>query len=66
MDGPRSSTPAKARGRSARAIASTRIPGIPHREIACSEDFEVLEIVAPANFKTRIVEAPTEQAQAAE
>jgi uncharacterized RmlC-like cupin family protein len=29
-----------------------QIPGIPHREIACSEDFEVLEIVAPANFKT--------------
>ena len=36
-----------------------QIPGIAHREIACSEDFEVLEIVAPANFKTRIVEAPT-------
>jgi len=41
-------------------------PGIPHREIECSEDFEVLEIVAPANFKTRIVEAPPAQAQAAE
>ena len=38
-------------------------PGIPHREIACSEDFEVLEIVAPADFKTRVVEAPpTKQA----
>lgn len=33
-------------------------PGIPHREIECSEDFEVLEIVAPADFKTRIVPAP--------
>ena len=41
-------------------------PGIKHREIACSEDFEVLEIVAPANFKTRIVEAPTAHAEAAE
>ena len=38
-------------------------PGIPHREIACSDDFEVLEIVAPADFKTRVVEAPpTKQA----
>jgi quercetin dioxygenase-like cupin family protein len=33
-------------------------PGIPHREIAYSKDYEVLEIVAPANFKTRIVAAP--------
>ena len=33
-------------------------PGIRHREIACSDDFEVLEIVAPADFKTRVVEAP--------
>jgi hypothetical protein len=33
-------------------------PMIAHREIACSEDFEVLEIVAPANFKTKIVEKP--------
>ena len=30
-------------------------PMIVHREIACSKDFEVLEIVAPANFKTKIV-----------
>ena len=38
-------------------------PGIPHREVACSDDFEVLEIVAPADFKTRVVEAPpTKQA----
>jgi mannose-6-phosphate isomerase-like protein (cupin superfamily) len=33
-------------------------PGIKHREIACSEDFEVLEIVSPANFATRVVDAP--------
>jgi mannose-6-phosphate isomerase-like protein (cupin superfamily) len=41
-------------------------PGIRHREIACSEDFEVLEIVSPANFATRLVEAPQAEAQAAE
>ena len=41
-------------------------PGIRHREIACSDDFEVLEIVSPANFATRIVEAPQADAQAAE
>ena len=35
-----------------------QIPGIAHREIACSEDFEVMEIVAPADFKTRIVDGP--------
>jgi len=39
-----------------------QIPGIPHREIECSEDFEVLEIVSPADFATRIVEAPKQQA----
>lgn len=33
-------------------------PGIRHREIACSENFEVLEIVSPANFKTEILDAP--------
>jgi mannose-6-phosphate isomerase-like protein (cupin superfamily) len=33
-------------------------PGIRHREIACSGDFEVLEIVSPANFATRVVEVP--------
>jgi len=37
-----------------------------HREIACSEDFEVLEIVSPANFATRIVEAPSSRAEAAQ
>ena len=43
-----------------------QVPGIPHREIACSEYFEVLEIVSPANFKTRIVDAPNTHAEAAE
>ena len=41
-------------------------PGIKHREIACSEDLEILEIVAPANFATRLVEAPAAEGQAAE
>ena len=35
-----------------------QVPGIKHREIACSTDFEVLEIVSPADFKTEIVDAP--------
>ena len=38
--------------------AILQTPMIRHREIACSDDFEVLEIVAPANFATRIVEPP--------
>ncbi len=33
-------------------------PNLKHREIDCSDDFEVLEIVSPANFETRIVEPP--------
>ena len=33
-------------------------PMIRHREIACSSDFEVLEIVSPGDFATRIVDAP--------
>ncbi|MEO1694515.1 MAG: cupin domain-containing protein [Pseudomonadota bacterium] len=33
-------------------------PMIKHREIACSKDFEVLEIVSPADFATKIVEGP--------
>ena len=37
-------------------------PRIRHREIACSEDFEVLEVVSPADFGTRIVEGPNEAA----
>ena len=43
-----------------------QIPGIKHKEVECSTDFEVLEIVAPANFKTRVVDAPDEKQQAAE
>ena len=46
--------------------AILQTPGIKHREIACSEDFEVLEIVSPADFATRIVEAPQAAAAAAE
>jgi len=33
-------------------------PIIRHREIACSEDFEVLGIVSPADFETRVVASP--------
>ena len=33
-------------------------PMVKHREIAYSDDFEVLEIVAPADFRTIIVDAP--------
>lgn len=33
-------------------------PMIKHREIACSPDFEVLEIVSPANFATKLVDPP--------
>ena len=33
-------------------------PGIPHREIAVSDDFEVLEVVAPADFRTVVVDPP--------
>ena len=38
--------------------AILQTPMIKHREIACSDDFEVLEIVSPANFETEIIEAP--------
>jgi uncharacterized protein YjlB len=38
--------------------AILQTPMIKHREIACSDDFEVLEIVAPANFATKVVEPP--------
>ena len=38
-------------------------PMIKHREIACSEDFEVLEIVSPASFATKVVEAPAVAAE---
>ena len=33
-----------------------QVPGIRHREIECSEDLEILEIVAPADFKTVTLE----------
>lgn len=35
-----------------------QIPMLKHREIECSEDLEMLEIVSPANFKTKIVDDP--------
>jgi quercetin dioxygenase-like cupin family protein len=34
-------------------------PGIVHREIEHSDDLELLEVVLPADFKTRLVDAPT-------
>jgi hypothetical protein len=46
--------------------AILQTPMIRHREIACSDDFEVLEIVAPADFRTRIVEPPEGTRAAAE
>jgi uncharacterized protein YjlB len=45
--------------------AILQTPAIKHREIACSDDFEVLEIVSPANFATKVVDPP-ESAAAAE
>ena len=33
-------------------------PMLRHREIECSDDLEILEIVSPANFATHIVEGP--------
>jgi len=41
-------------------------PMIKHREIECSNDFEVLEIVSPADFATKIVEGPDEKSDAAD
>jgi uncharacterized protein YjlB len=38
--------------------AILQTPMIKHREIACSDDFEVLEIVAPADFATKVVDPP--------
>ena len=35
-----------------------QVPRLRHREVECSEDLEMLEIVSPANFETRIVDAP--------
>ncbi len=37
-----------------------QVPRIKHREVACSDDLELLEIVAPANFETRVVEPPAQ------
>ena len=33
-------------------------PMIKHREVAISDDYEVLEIVSPANFATKLVDGP--------
>ena len=41
-------------------------PNLKHREIECSEDLEILEIVSPANFETHVVDAPEAAADAAE
>ncbi len=41
-------------------------PLIKHREIACSKDFEVLEVVSPAQFETRVVDGPESTSEAAE
>jgi len=35
-----------------------QVPMLKHREIECSDDLEMLEIVSPANFKTKIVDDP--------
>ncbi|TNF89466.1 MAG: cupin domain-containing protein [Gammaproteobacteria bacterium] len=35
-----------------------QVPRLRHREIECSEDLEMLEIVSPADFATEVVEAP--------
>jgi mannose-6-phosphate isomerase-like protein (cupin superfamily) len=41
-----------------RGDAVLQVPMIKHREIACSDDFEVLEIVSPANFNTNVADPP--------
>ena len=41
--------------------AVLQTPMIKHREIACSDDFEILEIVSPADFATRLVDLPQKQ-----
>ena len=35
-----------------------QVPLLKHREVECSDDLELLEIVSPANFETRVVDAP--------
>ncbi len=42
--------------------AILQTPMLKHREIACSDDFEVQEIVAPADFATRVVDPPASAA----
>jgi len=34
-------------------------PGIRHREVRHSDDMELIEIISPAKFETRLVEAPS-------
>jgi len=40
-------------------------PSLRHRELACSDDYAVLEIVAPADFATRLVPPPDQPAPSA-
>jgi uncharacterized protein YjlB len=41
-------------------------PGIRHNEIACSDDFEALEVLSPAVHETRTVDPVPGHAEAAE
>lgn len=41
-------------------------PGVRHREVAHSQDVEILELTMPGEFKTEVVSAPESVAQAAE
>ena len=34
-------------------------PGLPHREVAHSDDLEMLEVTSPATFETALTDAPT-------
>ena len=43
-----------------------QLPMIEHRELECSDDWMVLEIVSPANFETRLVDAPEDTVDAAD
>ena len=38
--------------------ATLQPPGIRHREIAHSDDLELIEICSPADFETAMTEAP--------
>ena len=46
----------KESAQSERGDAVLQVPMIKHREIACSDDFEVIEIVTPADFATQLVD----------